>query len=142
ELAARIAPDLREMLFTGHGLALVRPSTVDVFGGAEGDFSVDIPRGSGTSTRRRLGAVAVSSDGHRLLLDRGGVNAVDLVDLGTRSVLPPFSRVPGEPRFGFSADGKWVYVAGLLAGTSLTAWEIRSPIPDRIVEGSPAMTAF
>ena len=142
ELAVRVAPDVRELLFTGHGLAIIRASSIDVFGGGEGDFSVDVPRGSGTSTRRRPGAVALSRDGHRLVLDRGGVNYADSIDLRTRSLLSSFSYVRGEPRFAFSSDGGRVFVAGLLEGSSLMAWEISARAPRRIIEGTHYMGFF
>ena len=142
EVAVRLVPDFRDMLFTGRGLAVVRASTLDVFGGTEGDFSVDVPKGSGTSTRLRPGGVAISRDGHRLVLDRGGGNQADIVDLRTRSVVSSFSFIPGEPRFALSADGGRVFVAGLLGGSTLTGWEIHAPLPKRIIDGSPRMNFF
>jgi hypothetical protein len=136
ELGVRVASDVRDLLFTGHGLAVVRASTIDLFGGDEGDFSVEIPRGSGTVTRPRTGAVVVARDGHRVILDRGGTNHADLVDLRSRSVLSSFSYVPGEPRFSFSEDGGRLFAAGLLGGSSLTAWELRALKPRKVFEGS------
>ncbi|HZW90747.1 MAG TPA: serine/threonine-protein kinase, partial [Myxococcaceae bacterium] len=96
ELATRFAPDVREMIFTAHGLALVHPTVIHAFGGPEGDFFVDIPRGSGTNARTRAGGVAVSRDGHRVVFDRGSGYHADVVDLQTRSVLTSFSFAPGQ----------------------------------------------
>ncbi|HET9157262.1 MAG TPA: WD40 repeat domain-containing protein, partial [Myxococcaceae bacterium] len=140
ELAARYAPDVREMIFTTHGLALVRPTVIHVFGGPEGDFLVDIPKGSGTPLRPRPGGIAVSADGHRVVLDRASGHHADIVDLQSRTVVSSFSFLPGEPRLAFSSDGKQVLAAGLLGDSALGTWKIRSPVPRKTVEGSPYMT--
>jgi dipeptidyl aminopeptidase/acylaminoacyl peptidase len=139
EVAVRLAPDVREMIFTAHGLALVRPTIIQVFGGTEGDFFVEIPRGTGTSVRARPGGVAVSRDGHRMVFDRGSGDHADVIDLQSRSVLTSFSFVPGEPRLAFSPDGERVFAAGLRGASNLSSWQIRGPIPRKIFEGSPFM---
>jgi outer membrane protein assembly factor BamB len=140
ERAARYAPDVREMIFTSHGLALVRPTIIHVFGGSEGDFLVDIPRGSGTGLRPRAGGIAVSGDGHRVVLDRGSGNHADLVDLQSRTVVSSFSFLPGQPKLAFSSDGKQVFAAGLQGDSALGSWEIRAPVPRKTFEASPYMT--
>jgi hypothetical protein len=142
ELRVLRVPDYRNMLFTAHGLAVVRAFTLEFHGGPEGDFTVDVPKGSGTSTRLRTGGLAISRDGSRVVLDRGGGNHADIVDLRTRSVVSSFSFAPGEPRFGISGDGRQVFVAGLLGDSSLTGWEIQSPAPKKIIEGSSRMAFF
>jgi hypothetical protein len=139
EVAARVSPDVREMIFTAHGLALIRPTSIHIFGGSEGDFFVEIPRGSGTSVRARPGGVAVSRDGHRMVFDRRSGYHADLVDLQSRSVLTSFSFVPGEPRLAFSPDGERVFAAGLGGASNLSSWQIRGPVPRKIFEGSPFM---
>src|SRR5262249_14650320 len=138
-LAARVAPDVRELIFTAHGLAVVRPTLVHVFGGPEGDFFVETPRGSGTPTRVRTGGIAVSRDGHRIVFDRGNGYHADVVDLQTRTVATSFSFVPGEPKLAFAPDGQRVIAAGLLGGSYLGSWQIRAPVPQKILEGAPTM---
>jgi serine/threonine protein kinase/WD40 repeat protein len=135
EIGHRVASDVRDLLFTRHGVAVVRASTIDLFAGDEGDFSVEIPQGSGTITRPFPGAVVAANDGHRLILDRGGTNHADLVDLESRTVLSSFSYAPGVARFAFSADGGRLFAVGLLGGSSLTAWELRPVKPRRVFEG-------
>jgi serine/threonine protein kinase/WD40 repeat protein len=139
EIGARVSPDVREIVFTAHGLALIRPTSIHVFGGSEGDFFVEIPRGSGTSPRPRPGGIAVSRDGHRLVFDRGSGYHLDLIDLQSRSILTSFSFVPGEPRLAFSPEGDRVFAAGLLGASNLSSWEIRGPVPRKSFSGSPRM---
>ena len=139
EIGARVSPDVREIVFTAHGLALIRPTSIHVFGGSDGDFFIEIPRGSGTSPRPRAGGVAVSRDGHRLVFDRGSGYHLDLIDLQTRSILTSFGFVPGEPRLAFSPDGDRVFAAGLLGASNLSSWQIRGPVPRKSFDGSPRM---
>src|SRR5262249_62088649 len=71
EVAVRLAPGVREMIFTAHGVALVRPTVIQVFGGTDGDFVVEIPRGSGTPARGRPGGVAGSRGGRPVAVGPG-----------------------------------------------------------------------
>src|SRR5260370_41590237 len=55
ELASRPIPDASDLIFTAHGLAVIRSRVIQVFGGPEGDFAVAIPRRGGSGMTRVLG---------------------------------------------------------------------------------------
>ncbi|HET6982634.1 MAG TPA: WD40 repeat domain-containing serine/threonine protein kinase [Myxococcaceae bacterium] len=140
ELGTRAAPDTSRLLFTRHGLAILRARGIQVFGGDEGDFSVAIP-GRGGNGLMAVGGRgnAVSPDGNLLVISRLTSNQADLVDLRLRTVVASFSFPPGIPSFTFSPSGDRLLVAGLLHRSVLAAWDLRSPDPPRSVKGSPMM---
>jgi hypothetical protein len=140
ELAARGAPDASQLLFTAHGLAVVRARAIQVFGGKEGDFFVAIP-GRGGNGLMKVGGRgnAVSPDGHLLVTARLTSNQADLVDLRTRTVVASFSFPPGTPRFTFSPASDQLLVAGLLNGSAVAAWELVFPTPAHSNIGSQLM---
>src|SRR5262249_27018110 len=66
KLGERAGGGLRALLFSSHGLVIVRQGWLDVLGGPEGEFSIALPEpafgaqiGAGS-----LGGAAVSEDGH------------------------------------------------------------------------------
>ncbi|HUM12655.1 MAG TPA: WD40 repeat domain-containing serine/threonine-protein kinase [Myxococcaceae bacterium] len=131
ELTSRPAPDAQEIAFTAHGVALVRSGSLQLFGGAEGDFSLELPGRSGsgfavTSTGR---VIEVSPDGHRVVVDSPTLNRADVVDLPERTVFVSVSRPPGVPRYAFSPDGSRLYAAKLSGGRALFAWDLHRPVP-------------
>ena len=140
ELGTRAAPDTSQLLFTGHGLAILRTRAIQLFGGEEGDFSVAIP-GRGGNGLMAVGGRgnAVSPDGNLLLISRLTSNQADLVDLRRRTVAASFSFPPGIPSFTFSPSGYRLLVAGLLHGSVVAAWDLRTPAPPPSVKGSPMM---
>jgi serine/threonine protein kinase/WD40 repeat protein len=131
EVTSRPAPDAQEIDFTGHGVVLVRAGSLQVFGGAEGDFSIELPgrSASGRANPSEGRALAVSGDGHRVVVDSPALNRAEVVDLRDRSVFVSFSRPPGTPSYAFSPDGSTLYAAGLPGGSTLISWKLRRPAP-------------
>jgi WD40 repeat protein len=131
ELTSRPAPDTQEIAFTGHGLALVRSGSLQLFGGTEGDFSMELPgrsaSGFGVTSDGR--GLAVSPDGHRVVVDSPTLNRADVVDLRDRTVFVSVSRPPGVPSYAFSPDGSTLYASGLSGGRALISWVLRRPPP-------------
>ncbi|HUM12657.1 MAG TPA: WD40 repeat domain-containing serine/threonine protein kinase [Myxococcaceae bacterium] len=131
EITSRFAPDAQEIDFTGHGVALVRTGSLQLFGGADGDFSIELP-GRSTSGRAdpsEARALAVSADGHRVVVDVPTLNRADLVDLRDRSVFVSVSRPPGSPSYTFSLDGSTLYAARLSGDSMLISWKLRRTAP-------------
>ena len=141
ELASRPIPDASDLVFTAHGLAVIRAGAVQVFGGLEGDFAVAIPGRGGSRLLHVRGSRtnAVSPDGHLLVTARLTSNQADLVDLRTRTVVSSFSFAPGAPNFTFSPSSDRLIVSGLLNGSSLAALDVRPLAPARSVTGSRVM---
>ncbi|HET6984324.1 MAG TPA: hypothetical protein VFI53_19430, partial [Myxococcaceae bacterium] len=129
ELTSRAAPDAQDIVFTAHGVALVRSGSLQLFGGPEGDFSVEVPgrSASGFANVAAGRGVAVSPDGHRVVVDSPTLNRADVVDLRDRAVFVSVSRPPGSPSFAFSPDGSTLYAAGLSGGRTLISWTLRRP---------------
>jgi serine/threonine protein kinase/WD40 repeat protein len=140
ELATRNAPDASKLLFTAHGLAVVRARAIQVFGGTEGDFVIAIPGrgGNGLMTVGGRG-IAVSPDGHLVVTSRLTSNQADVVDLRTRAIVTSFSYPPGTPKFTFSPASDQLLVAGLLHGSVVAGWDLRSQAPAHRVTGSRVM---
>jgi WD40 repeat protein/tRNA A-37 threonylcarbamoyl transferase component Bud32 len=129
ELAKHSAAGFRDILFSSHGLVVIRPGRLEVFGGPEGDFTIELPDGGLglnvlTYGYRLLGGSAVSTDGHLLVVARLGSNRADVVDLRSRTIRATLHYTPGWPRFAFSLDGQRVFAAGLQHGTTLSGWRI------------------
>jgi WD40 repeat protein len=129
ELATRPAPDSEQLLFTRHGLAVVRPRSVHVFGGPEGDFIIELPGrlAAATLQPRADRAHVVSADGHMLALASPSSNHVDLVDLRDRAVIASVSYPPGRPALSFSPDGQRLVIAGLVGGSLVLGWKLTRP---------------
>jgi len=131
EITSRPAPDAQDIVFTAHGVALVRSGSLQLFGGPEGDFSVEVPgrSASGFGFVAAGRGVAVSPDGHRVVVDSPSLNRADVVDLRDRAVFVSVSRPPGDPSYAFSPDGSKLYAAGLSGGRALISWNLRRPEP-------------
>ena len=129
EITSRPAPDAQDIVFTAHGVALVRSGSLQLFGGPEGDFSVEVPgrSASGFAFVAAGRGVAVSPDGHRVVVDSPTLNRADVVDLSDRTVFASLSRSPGDPSYAFSPDGDELYAAGLAGGRALISWSLRRP---------------
>ena len=130
EITSRAAPDTEEIVFTAHGVALVRGASLQLFGGPEGDYSVEIPGRSvyGFASVPGGRSVTVSADGHRVVIDNPTLNRADVVDLRDRAVFVSLTRPPGEPSYAFSPDGSKLYAAGLSGARALIAWHLRRPV--------------
>lgn len=129
EIDSRPAPDAEAIAFTAHGVALVRSGTLQLFGGPEGDFSVGLPNrsASGFSFTPIGRGLAVSADGHRVVVDSPTLNRAEVVDLRDRAVFASVSRLPGDPSYAFSRDGTRLYAAGFSRGQTLISWNLRRP---------------
>ncbi|RPH72088.1 MAG: hypothetical protein EHM78_04695 [Myxococcaceae bacterium] len=130
ELTSRAAPDTQDIVFTAHGVALVRGASLQLFGGPEGDYSLEVPGRSvyGFAYAPGRRGVTVSADGHRVVVDNPTLNRADVVDLRDRAVFVSLTRPPGEPSYAFSPDGSKLYAAGLSGGRALIAWNLRRPV--------------
>ncbi|HET6984496.1 MAG TPA: protein kinase [Myxococcaceae bacterium] len=130
EITSRTAPDTEEILFTAHGVALVRGASLQVFGGLEGDFSVEVHGRAvyGFAAAPSRGSVTVSRDGHRVVVDNPTLNRAEVVDLRDRAVFVSVTRPPGQPNYAFSPDGSKLYAAGLSGGQALITWNLRRPV--------------
>src|SRR5262249_37579267 len=85
EIASRPAPDARQFLFTGHGVAIVRSGAVQLFGGPDGDLSIQLPaRGAASPIPRTSRDGVVSPDGHLIALASVTSNQADVIDLQNR----------------------------------------------------------
>jgi WD40 repeat protein len=142
EITSRPAPDAQDIVFTAHGVALVRSGSLQLFGGREGDFSVEVPgrSASGFSNAPEGRGLAVSPDGHRVVVDSPTLNRADLVDLRDRAVFVSVSRPPGDPSYAFSPDGSKLYAAGLSGGRALISWNLRRP--DAMASGSAGSRVY
>jgi serine/threonine protein kinase/WD40 repeat protein len=129
EITSRAAPDTEEIVFTAHGVALVRGASLQLFGGPDGDYSVEVPGRSvyGFASAPGRRGVTVSADGHRVVIDNPTLNRADVVDLRDRAVFVSLTRPPGEPSYAFSPDGSKLYAAGLSGGRALIEWNLRRP---------------
>ena len=140
ELGRWPLPDAADLLFTAHGLAVIRSHAVQLFGGPEGDFAVAIPGRGGSGIVLVPGrGNAVSPDGSLLVTARLTSNQADLIDLRKRTVVSSFSFPPGVPSFTFSPSNDRLIVSGLLNDTSMAAWDLRPLAPPRSVTGSRNM---
>jgi len=128
-------------VFTAHGVGLVRGASLQLFGGPEGDYSVELPGrlvyGFASAPGRR--SVTVSADGHRVVVDNPTLNRADVVDLRDRAVFVSLTRPPGEPSYAFSADGSKLYAAGLSGGRALISWNLRRAVA---IAGGPVEGRF
>ena len=130
EISSRSAPDAQEIVFTAHGVALIRGDSLQLFGGPEGDYSIEIPGRSVygfTSAPGRRGVV-VSPDGNRVVIDNPTLNRADVVDVRDRAVFVSVTRPAGEPSYAFSPDGSKLYAAGLSDGRVLLEWNLRRAV--------------
>ncbi|HZW91105.1 MAG TPA: WD40 repeat domain-containing protein, partial [Myxococcaceae bacterium] len=140
ELDSRDAPDASYLMFTAHGLAVVRAKAIQVFGGTEGDFVVAIPGRGGNGVQAVRGrGYAVSPDGNLVVTPRLTSNQADVVDLRTRTIVASVSYPPGTPKFTFSPASDQLLAAGLLHGSVVAGWDLHSQAPAHRVPGSRVM---
>jgi len=126
---ARLRPEpSRGLGFSRHGLVIFRQGRLDVVGGPEGDYRIELPEarfgGFGAQTPP-IGGSAVSPDGELVAISsRDGATQAAVVDLGTRSIRGVIHYAPGWPRFAFSADGRKVFAAGMDNASVVIGWRL------------------
>jgi hypothetical protein len=127
ELARRESEPVRGIRFSRHGLVVFRPNRLDVLGGGEGDFRIELPEaafGSWSEWRLSVGS-AVSPDGELVAVaSQGGATQATVVDLRTRSTRGVVHYPPGLPRLSFSADGRRIFAAGVSNASVLNEWQL------------------
>jgi serine/threonine protein kinase len=114
----------QDLRFSRHGLVVFRRGRLDVLGGPEGDFTIELPEAKfGTYARGPSGGSAVSADGELVAIasQEGAPRAV-LVDLRTRSIRGVIHYAPGWPRLAFSLDGKRIFATGMNNESVLSGW--------------------
>jgi len=126
ELARRKFEPFQDLLFSRHGLVIFRRGRVDVLGGPEGDFSIELPEAKfGTFARVEPGGSAVSPDGELVALaSHEGAPHSMVVDLRTRSIRGMFHHASGWPRLAFSLDGKRIFAVGMNNSSVLSGWSL------------------
>ena len=127
ELARRKSERFHGLHFTPHGLVVFRAARLDVLGGPDGDFIIDLPEArSGTASSPPLfGGSAVSPDGELAAIgSREAPTRAMVVDLRSRSVRGVLHYAPGWPRLAFSLDGQRIFAAGMANASVLSGWRL------------------
>jgi eukaryotic-like serine/threonine-protein kinase len=127
ELALRKFEPYQGLSFTRHGLVVFRQGRLEVLGGPDGDFSIELPGAKfGTWGGQVLwGGSAVSPDGELVAVaGHQGATESMVVDLRSRSIRAILHYAPGWPRLAFSLDGQRVFAAGLNNASVLTGWRL------------------
>jgi serine/threonine protein kinase/WD40 repeat protein len=114
----------RGLGFSRHGLVATRPGRLDLIGGAEGNFSIELPeaRSGTTSGTPSPGSIAVSPDGELVAVTSVATEVV-VVDLRSRSIRGILHHPSGWPRMALSSDEQ-VFAAGLNNGSTLSGWRL------------------
>ena len=130
ELARRKSEPFQGLRFSRHGLVVFRQGRLDVLGGRDGDFSIELPEAKfGTWARVSLRGSAVSPDGELVAVaGREGATQSTVVDLRSRSIRAVLHYPSGWPRLAFSLDGQRIFAAGMNNGSVLSGWRVP---PDR-----------
>ena len=123
-IASRPASGLRGMFFTAHGLVIAKLGRIEVVGGPQGDFTIELPESGFGETQTKVGGDAVSPDGHLVVLARLGSNRADVIDFRTRSIRGTLHYAAGWPRLAFSRDGQEIFAAGIQSGSTLDGWRL------------------
>jgi eukaryotic-like serine/threonine-protein kinase len=127
ELAHHKYEPFQGLSFTRHGLVVFRRGRLDVLGGADGDFSIELPEAKfGTfGAQTPWGGSAVSPDGDLVALaGRQGTTQSMVVDLRSRSIRAVLHYPSGWPRLAFSLDGQRIFAAGLNNASVLSGWRL------------------
>ncbi|MGO9829206.1 MAG: hypothetical protein ACLPJH_03630 [Myxococcaceae bacterium] len=130
ELARRKFEPLQSLGFSHHGLVVFRQGRLDVLGGPDGDFSIELPETKqGIWARVPRGGSALSPDGELVAVaGHQGATQSMVVDLRSRSIRAVVHYPPGWPRLAFSIDGQRIFAAGMDNASALSAWHVP---PDR-----------
>jgi tRNA A-37 threonylcarbamoyl transferase component Bud32/WD40 repeat protein len=109
--------------FSRHGLVVFTQGRLELIGGAERGFSIDLPETAHERLPPYLGGIAVSPDGEFVAVASGAADAL-VVNLRSRSIRGVLHYPPGWPRMAFSPDGQRVFAAGLTKGSVLSGWRL------------------
>jgi serine/threonine protein kinase len=127
ELARRKFESFQGLSFTRHGLVVFKQGRLEVLGGPDGDFSIELPEAKfGTWEAQVLwGGSAVSPDGELVAVaGRQGATQSMVVDLRSRSIRAVLHYPPGWPRLAFSLDGQRIFAAGVNNASVLSGWRL------------------
>jgi tRNA A-37 threonylcarbamoyl transferase component Bud32 len=127
ELARWDPEPFRGLRFSRRGLIIFRQGRIEVVGGPDGDFSIELPdaRFGAWSFTPPLGGSAVSPDGDLVAIaSHDGVTQATVVDLRTRSIRGIIHHLRGWPRLAFSLDGRRVFAAGIDNASVLSGWRL------------------
>ncbi len=126
ELARRKFEPYQNLRFSRHGLVIFRQGRLDVIGGREGDFSIELPEARfGIWGRLPFDGSAVSPDGELVAVagHQGATQAL-VVDLRSRSTRAVLHYPSGWPRLAFSLDGQRIFAAGMNNASVLSGWRL------------------
>ncbi|HET9158847.1 MAG TPA: WD40 repeat domain-containing serine/threonine protein kinase, partial [Myxococcaceae bacterium] len=127
ELALIKIQNFRGVHFSRHGVIVYTQGRLDLLGGAEGNFSIELPDArTGTFSWKPLpGGTAVSPDGELVAFaTREGTTQAAVVDLRSRSIRGILRYPAGWPRLAFSPDGQRIFAAGMNNGSVLSGWRL------------------
>jgi len=126
ELARRKFEPFQSLRFSRHGLVVFRQGRLDVLGGREGDFSIELPEARfGIWGRLPFDGSAVSPDGELVAVaGHQGATQAMVVDLRSRSTRAVLHYPSGWPRLAFSLDGQRIFAAGMNNASVLSGWRL------------------
>jgi len=128
ELARRKFEPFQSLRFSRHGLVVFRQGRLDVLGGRDGDFSIELPEAKFGSWSRGVipaGGSAVSPDGELVAVaGHQGATQSMVVDLRSRSTRAVLHYPSGWPRLAFSLDGQRIFAAGMNNASVLSGWRL------------------
>jgi tRNA A-37 threonylcarbamoyl transferase component Bud32/WD40 repeat protein len=117
----------QSLRFSRQGLVVFRQGHLEVLGGPDGDFNIELPEAKfGALSELEPNGSAVSPDGELVAVaGREGASQSMIVDLRTRSIRAVLHYPSGRrPRLAFSLDGQRVFAAGMNNASALTGWRV------------------
>ena len=111
-----------------HGLVVFGQGKLEVIGGPEGDFTIDLPD-AGIRSRvvvDPLRGAAVSLDGRLVAFASSGTTKATVVDLESRSIrgILHYAPVWLRVRLAFSPDDERIFAAGMANRSMLSGWRL------------------
>jgi serine/threonine protein kinase len=126
ELARRGFDFQQDFIFSRHGLLVFKQGRLELIGGPEGDFTIDLPEsrlGPGVSLDPEGRALSPDGDLAATISHREATETI-VVDLRSRSIRSVLRHGPGRPQLAFSLDGKRVFAAGIDNRSTLNEWRL------------------
>ena len=128
DLARREGRFFKALRFSrAHGLVVFRQGRLEVIGGPEGDFTIDLPDANinGPTILPAWGGTAVSPDGHLVAVgSRWGTTEATVVDLRSRSIRGVLHYAPGWSRLAFAPDSERIFASGMGNMAMLSGWRL------------------